>query len=579
MRHVWIYCIILSFKLLSQPIIEDISISGNSFFSEREILNMMNSSKGEIYNSTQLYHDIQNIIKNYNQVGFINCRINHIKNILSNDSSGVYITIHINEGDIITIGEINIIGNKLLTSSEIINKLEIIPGEVLNEFKLKYGISEIIKLYESKGYTFVSVRVSSIEVYGSQENEKIRLNINIDENEKIKIDNIIIEGNSTTKRETILREIRLKKGEAITREKLIRIKQDLENTGYFENVSLPEIHRYKKETIMLINVSEGNTNTIDGVLGYVPPNSNQEKGYFTGIAKLSLRNILGTGRKLDASFEKLELKTQFLEINYQEPWIMGYPVKASFGFSQRFQDSSFIQRSFTFKTEALISSRFSVAGMGTIDRVLPDFSSGVINQLDSRTISTGIEIKYDSRNYIYNPSSGILYKTGYIFGQKKIYNATSFQKINSYFSLQKIFATIDIYSSFLKRQTLMTSIRGIDIRLPEYEVSDLFRLGGLSTVRGYREGQFFVSRAVWISIEPRFSISRRSFLFAFYDGGYYVTPELTLNNSPVNREYIFGYGLGIRLETSIGIIGVSYGLGKGDSVLDGKLHFGILNDF
>jgi outer membrane protein insertion porin family len=40
-----------------------------------------------------------------------------------------------------------------------------------------------------------------------------------------------------------------------------------------------------------------------------------------------------------------------------------------------------------------------------------------------------------------------------------------------------------------------------------------------------------------------------------------------------------GYGAGLSIETGIGVLGVSYALGQGDAFSDGKIHFGILNEF
>ena len=61
------------------------------------------------------------------------------------------------------------------------------------------------------------------------------------------------------------------------------------------------------------------------------------------------------------------------------------------------------------------------------------------------------------------------------------------------------------------------------------------------------------------------------------------TPHFLLQdglfNIPVQEGFIFGYGLGIRIETGLGMFGVSYALGKGDSILEGKVHFGLINDF
>ena len=38
-------------------------------------------------------------------------------------------------------------------------------------------------------------------------------------------------------------------------------------------------------------------------------------------------------------------------------------------------------------------------------------------------------------------------------------------------------------------------------------------------------------------------------------------------------------GLGLRLESSIGIVGIDYAVGEEDSILNGKVHFGLRNEF
>ena len=62
-----------------------------------------------------------------------------------------------------------------------------------------------------------------------------------------------------------------------------------------------------------INVIEGNMNDVDGVVGYNPGKDNQ-KGYFTGLIDISMANFLGTGRKIEAYWEKKDLKTQQLRL-------------------------------------------------------------------------------------------------------------------------------------------------------------------------------------------------------------------------------------------------------------------------
>ncbi len=65
----------------------------------------------------------------------------------------------------------------------------------------------------------------------------------------------------------------------------------------------------------------------------------------------------------------------------------------------------------------------------------------------------------------------------------------------------------------------------------------------------------------------------------FFDTGYYLRNEELERNIERTEGFKIGYGLGINLETGIGVLGVNFGIAEGDSFSDGKIHFGILNEF
>ncbi len=561
--------------------ITGINYTGNTHFSSRELTGFINSKEGAVYSPQQFELDLKNILRIYQENGYMNCRITSSGADFNFDSSAVTLSVNIDEGKQVLIGEIVLSGNKLYTSAYLKEQMETKTGEVLNALQIGRDMSDIVGLYESKGYTFASVTVEEIEQYFDGGTEKLRLKIKIDENDQVKIDNIVVEGNTETKKEVIVREISLREGNTISRENLLDIKRRLENLGYFERVEQPKIIKYKNSTVLLIKVKEGNTNTFDGILGYVPPSPDEDRGYFTGLINLSIRNLFGTGRKVEARFKKEIKSTQELELRYLEPWLLGYPLNVSFDFLQRIEDSSYIKRKLSLKSDALISKRVTISAIFDFERVIPTVTNSLFTLFDSRLLSAGIEIRYDSRDYVYNPFSGLLYKTGYSAGQKKIYNTSQYPNIDIQrdFTVQKGNVDLDFYYSFFKRQSSLIGLHGIEIRSPRLETSDLFRLGGNNTLRGYREGQFLASRAAWCNVEIRYSLTRRSYAAAFYDFGYYLKPEDDLYNIPAQEGFLYGYGLGIRIETALGMFGVSYALGRGDSILEGKIHFGLINDF
>jgi len=111
------------------------------------------------------------------------------------------------------------------------------------------------------------------------------------------------------------------------------------------------------------------------------------------------------------------------------------------------------------------------------------------------------------------------------------------------------------------------------------EVGDLYRFGGTNSLRGYRENEFLGSRVAWTNTEYRFLLSRHSFFFGLFDTGYFFLPGDGSKGLSSIEHLKYGYGVGIRLETSLGNIGVSVALGEGDSFSQAKLHIGLINNF
>lgn len=564
--------------------ISKLNFTGNEYFSSDQIQNMLVLKPEAEFTRDQFDLDLKNIIVNYRREGFLECKISDVNEEYNFDSSYITLTIKINEGPRVFIGEILFEGNKYYTSATLLKMMYTKTGKTLDAGTLNQDIEQILNKYEQNGFAFATITVKDISAYTDKGMEKLRIKIKVNENEKIKIDKIVINGNTFTNEDVILREIRLDSKSIVTRENMLDIKSRLENLGYFESVEQPKIMKYKNSTVLFIQLKEGNTNTFDGIIGYNPPVTNEAKGYFTGLINLSLRNLFGTGRRIDARWQKEIQSTQELELKYQEPWFLGYPLNLNLAFLQRIQDSTYTKRFLGFQADALISKHITASVTIGLERVIPSISSGGVSYypvFDSRTLSAGVELKFDNRDYIYNPSKGILYRVSYSIGQKKIYNFSFFNYLNipPDFTVQRGSMDLDFYYSFFNRQSSLISLHGANVTSPKLEDADYFRIGGNSSVRGYREEQFLASLAAWANLELRYSLTRKSFASIFYDLGYYSKPSNDLAGTPGQKAFIYGYGLGVRVETGLGIFGVSYALAKGSGILDGIIHFGLINDF
>ncbi len=575
---------LLTSGLSAQTKINSLEISGNKYFTYSDLLNTLVTKKDGNFSIEQFRTDLKTIRDKYKSAGFLFAKISQDQLFFADDSSYVDIRIKIDEGNLVPIGDIEINGEVSISKDQILKMFETKVGENLNDNILNSDIKELLLAYEKIGLPFAKVNVKDISVYKDDGEDKLKIELGVTENSRVKIDQIKIKGNETTEEYVILRELKLDKNKVINSQALQEMKERLDRLNIFETVEDPKIYTLtnKKESGLLIEVKEGNTNTFDGVLGYVPPASGNDNGYFTGLVNVSFRNLFGTGRKLEAKYQQEVKETQELEFKYLEPYFFNYPLNINFGFLQRIQDTTYTKRTLDLKADFLFSDKFTISAIGGYERVIPsDVSNPNFIIADSRILASGIELRYDNRDNIYVPSKGFLYRSSYTYGNKRIFNIAQFQNLgySENFSVQKYYLNLDFYFSFLKRQTNLIRLFGGEVRSDKLEDADFFRIGGSKYIRGYRNEQFLASRLAAGNFEFRYSVSRKGFLFGFYDAGYYFRPADVINNFPEQSGFLYGYGVGIRLETGLGLIGVSYALGKDDGILDGKINFGLINDF
>ena len=145
--------------------------------------------------------------------------------------------------------------------------------------------------------------------------------------------------------------------------------------------------------------------------------------------------------------------------------------------------------------------------------------------------------------------------------------------------MQRILIGLDFFYSIFSRQVVALKLNGRELQGSFFEISDLFKLGGTNSLRGYREDQFLGSRVFWSNLEYRLLLARRTYTYLFFDTGYYLVKEDAARKVSKQEAFNIGYGLGLNIETSLGVIGVSFALAKGDSFTDGKIHFGLVSEF
>jgi len=535
--------------------------------------------KTGLFNLDSLNHRISTRL---NSSGYFHHKLTSV--VIPTDSTSSKIFINITSGPRAVLKSLNFLAD----SDSLIpgmRSLEFSEGNPYEEIEIQSIFGEILDELEKKGYPFAKIVVNSLglEISPDSSSSSVQLNVTLEPNLKAVISKIEIVGNENTSADVILREIKVKSGDIFYPENNRLLTSRLNRLRFFEPVPDPEFYFNEgKEGILKITVKETNTNNFDGIVGYIPPAQNEETGYLTGLVNINMRNLFGTGRNFSFKWQQLDRNSQELDLRYLEPFLFGLPLNISPRLYQRKQDTVYVDRFVEVTADYQTGENFSFSATFASQSIIPTlFEKPVFTVYNSSILTGGVGLRYDTRDDPVSPVSGINFFSSFSISNKKINGPAEFITPNQVLqvNLKKINFDFDLFLELFNRNIVALGVSVREIQGDFIEESDYFKLGGNSTLRGYREEQFRGNRVAWSNIEYRYLISRRSYLFAFFDSGYYLVNGDESKKIVETSAFKNGYGFGMSFETGIGLLSVSYALASGEGFSDGKIHFGIINQF
>jgi len=188
----------------------------------------------------------------------------------------------------------------------------------------------------------------------------------------------------------------------------------------------------------------------------------------------------------------------------------------------------------------------------------------------TKTTMIGLEFNKDRRNNRLNPDRGYQLHLKSLIGNR---NETT--KKNK----SQLQGEIDGEFDYLIKNQWVASLKGHYkgkwLSKGSVTFSEQFWFGGANSLRGYSQDFFRGSEIAWASFELRWIIGDLSRVYIFSDYGYYKLPVSGKNEIG----FPGSFGVGLRLDSRMGIIGLDYGFGKGDTFSTAKVHINIENRF
>ncbi len=513
-------------------IITAIELEGNKLISDDEIMAVIETEPGVLLNQEQLKADIQAIGK----MGYFQ----DVRISFESYQGGLKAIYELVENPVVN--EIVFEGNESFDDSTLLSLSGIQAGEILNVNKLDQAVKTITQNYQDEGYVlakFADVNVSQEGV----------LNFKINEGY---LNKIVINGNEKTKEFVILRKLDLTEGEVININEIRKGSNELARLNYFEDIQ-PRFERVEDENKpnyvnLVLDLTEANTGSARLGGGW-----STKDGWF-GFFDIKERNLFGNAQTLN--FRWQFGGTNDYSLSFYEPWLYG--SNTSFGISLYDRRSEGSDSEMGDYSEHRQGGSISLGHPLTSEwdgkitfRVEGSETDWVDDYPDEEGITRSLTLQTnrDTTNHPFNPTDGGIDTISVEYAGQYLGGDNNFTKYN--LETRRYFNGFKRGHAWALR--LKTGLGEGDI--PWHEE---YRLGGSESLRGYDPGYFSGENMLLLSAEYRLPIADNFTGVVFADSG-----KTWDNNEELDLEELnYSLGLGVRMNTPIGLLRLDYGFNE-----------------
>ena len=406
-------------------------------------------------------------------------------------------------------------------------------------------LDRINKHYTATGDTFNWVQLSNIK---NEENILLADLIISNKKEERKIDHIDIIGYNKFPRSFLKYFLKIKEGKIFSKEDLIKKESKIKNLSFASSLKPPEVLFKKDSTSVFLYLQKENNNSFDGFLGF-SNNENSSQISLNGYLNLNLSNNLNYGEKLNIIYKNDGREQQRFEASLLLPYLFHSPLGLEGNLEIFKQDSTFINTKQFIGLQMYTGRNFDIsAGYQFINSTaLKEQTSPDITDYKTKAIIFSFSYISPLPYHIFTePKSYLSLNTSY--GKRKTQNNNIYQ-INSTFFASRIFKLNPNNFIYLSNETSA-------LLSEDYFINELFRTGGINSIRGFNENSIFTSFHTILSTEYRYILSNNLYAHSIIDYGYI---QNEISNSTDNLSSI---GIGLGLKGKAGVFKLIFANGK-----------------
>ncbi len=423
---------------------------------------------------------------------------------------------------------------------EYIHNLLDSKGRIEFERSKKF-LNDLSLFISANGYPFSKINILN---FIQLDSNLISADLYIELGQKRKIDKIVVKGYENFPKKFFKNFLNINKNVDLDLENIRKKSAKIDNLLFVKNTKEPEVLFTDDSTIVYFYLKKTKKNSFDGFLGF-NSDENTNKLDLQGNLNLNIINAFNSGEGINIRYVSENSKDKLFYSNLDIPYLLSSPISVGLSLNISKKDSTFSTNS----TGVNLYSEFRKIkfGMG-YEKIKSSayIQNENIQDFDLRKLNffiSKIQIDYSSLlflkklEFIYNYSHGE--KTQNIVTPHSTHNFKLLKKFN-----------------LSERLLNISSFNYNKMNSENFVTNELFRFGGISSIRGFQEGSIYANEYFITNFDLVFLLNKNTAIFSLFDFSKYNNINLNMD------EKIYSAGFGLKTISNQSIITMFFASGN-----------------
>lgn len=342
---------------------------------------------------------------------------------------------------------------------------------------------------------------------------------------------------------------RMYKNRIFNQQTLKELHQDIQKMAFVNQIKALEILFTQDSTRVFLYLEKAKSNNFDGYVGFTTDEN--DKVVFTGYLDLLLQNALNSGEKFKLYWKSDGNDQQSFDFFGEFPYIFNSPLALRGNLNIFKQDSTFQ----TTKTNLDLGYYFRYNTRAYLGYV--SMSSNDIQGVNTTNLND-IESKFFTSAFEYFD----LNREDFLFPEKRnfVVKGGIGNRESSFGTTGQFFVHLNGFNNFYlnEKNIINLKVDGYYLDSDSYVINELYRFGGINSIRGFNENSLQANFFSGIMAEYRYVLAPTMYVHSITDFGYFQDKATDISQN------LLGLGFGFGLFTNNGLFNIVYANGSVD---------------